>query len=136
MTLAGRSRRAAIVQRCLRRGLLTPEGVPRRPAGRRRAGPQTGTASGSSVEPGLRRALTHRPEPGRRKGSILTDLARATLQLREVEPAGVYSEGLVRLTQQCSGLIVKTLRTPDSELAPFAGVAAVKHLRQQLPAAA
>jgi hypothetical protein len=61
---------------------------------------------------------------------------RAALQLREVEPAGGYSEGLVRLTQQCSGLFVKTLRTPDSELAPFAAVAAVKHPRQRATAAA
>jgi tetratricopeptide (TPR) repeat protein len=84
------------------------------------------------AEPALQQALTYWPEPSRRRGLIMADLARAALQLKEVEQACAYGEELVRLTQQCSGMFIKTLRSLDTELEPVEHVLTAKELRTQI----
>jgi tetratricopeptide (TPR) repeat protein len=85
------------------------------------------------AEPALRRALVHWPEPGRRRGLIMADLAGALVQLREVEQACVFGQELVNLTRQCSGMFLKALRDLDAALDAFEQVPAVKALRAQIP---
>ena len=84
------------------------------------------------AEPVLQRALAHWPEPGRRRGLIVADLAHAALQQREVERACAYSRELVDLTGQCSGMFIKDLRRLHTEFASVAHAPAIKDLRAQL----
>ena len=82
--------------------------------------------------PMLEAALDYWPTQSRHRALIMAELARAAIELREVEQACAYGQELVDLTQHCSGLYRKTLRVLNEELRPFGDVPIVRDLRQQL----
>ena len=81
----------------------------------------------------LNLALTVVPTGGRRHAMILTDLALASVQLREIEQACTYSGEAIEISAQGSSIMLRDgLRKVRSQLAPFAGTSSVKRLDRQL----
>jgi hypothetical protein len=85
-----------------------------------------------AAEADLQRALLHWPAPSRRRGLLLTDLARAALQRRDVEQACAYGQEIVGMSQVCSGLFRKGLRSLSGQLDAFAPTAAALDLKERI----
>jgi hypothetical protein len=86
----------------------------------------------AAAEADLQRALLYWPTPSRRRGLLLTDLARAALGRRDVEQACVYGQEIVSLSQVCSGIFRKGLQSLSGQLDAFAPTAAVTDLKERI----
>jgi hypothetical protein len=82
--------------------------------------------------PTLEATLDYWPTQGRHRALIMAELARAAIELREIEQACAYGQQLVDLTQHCSGLYRKSLRVLHEAMRPFGDVPTVRDLRQQI----
>jgi transcriptional regulator with XRE-family HTH domain len=86
----------------------------------------------AAAEADLKQALLYWPTPSRRRGLLLTDLARAALDQRDVERACAYGQEIVGLSQVCSGIFRKGLRSLSGQLDAFAPTAAVADLNERI----
>ncbi len=83
--------------------------------------------------PALEEALRQLPTPVRRRGMVLTDLALASLQQREVEQACKYGAEAVEIAlTTASGWLRKSIYTLRTQLHPFAEVDSVKQLDRHI----
>jgi hypothetical protein len=89
------------------------------------------------AEPALQLALAQLPAPTRRRGLVLTDIARAALLSSDIERAcGAGAEVAEIARQGHSGVLVKGLRGLQTQLAPFQRVRAVADFNRQVRALA
>ncbi len=85
------------------------------------------------AEPILQRALQQGAKTSRRRAMILSDLALAALQQKDVEKACTYAEEVVSLAAQSSSSFLHTLVFKiQQQLLPFASVRAVRALEQRV----
>lgn len=83
--------------------------------------------------PVLNLSLTMVPKGGRRQAMILTDLAMASVQQREIEQACTYSGEVIEIASQGSSIMLREgLRKVRCQLEPFARTVSVKRLDRQL----
>jgi hypothetical protein len=83
--------------------------------------------------PALKEALLKFPEPSRRRGLVLADIAASSIQLQEVEQACSYASEVVDIVALgSSGFLRKELNKLRQQLTPFAATAPVKTLDQQI----
>ncbi len=83
--------------------------------------------------PALQEALQQSSKPGRKRGMVLTDLATAALQCREIELACAYLNQAIDIVELgSSGFLRDGVRKVRSQLAPYAGSASVNRLDQRM----
>jgi hypothetical protein len=88
------------------------------------------------ARPALEAALVHWPAPSRRRGLVLTDLARAALRAGDVERACSYAGEVAEIARQSAGLLTSGLRRLEAQLAPYEHAPVVKDLKARLAAVA
>jgi hypothetical protein len=83
--------------------------------------------------PALQEALQQTPSPVRRRAMILTDLALASVQKKELEQACNYAgEAVAIASQSTSIMLIAGLRKVRSLLEPFADASSVRKLDRRL----
>ena len=81
----------------------------------------------------LQEALAQRPPLSRRRGMVLTDLARASLQQRNIEETCAHIQGVLEIAMHgSSGVLKKGVQEVRDHLEPFSDTAHVKELDSQL----
>jgi transcriptional regulator with XRE-family HTH domain len=82
--------------------------------------------------PVLQKALNQQ-KTLRRRGTVLTDLARVSLQKSEIDQACFYANQVILIANQNnSGMLRKGLKDLQANLTPFSKVRIVKNLKQQI----
>jgi len=83
--------------------------------------------------PALQEALQQVPSPVRRRAMILTDLALASVQQKEIEQACNYAgEAVAIASQSTSIMLIEGLRKVRGQLEPFADASSVRKLDRRL----
>jgi tetratricopeptide (TPR) repeat protein len=83
--------------------------------------------------PALEEGLSQFTKPGRKRGMVLTDLATAALQQREVEKACAYLNQVLDIVALgSSGFLRGNIENVRRQLEPFAGSASVSTLDQRM----
>jgi hypothetical protein len=83
--------------------------------------------------PALQEALLQFPEPSRRRGLVLADMAAASVQRQEVEQACTYAGEVVEIVALgSSGFLRHELQKVRQQLTPFAATTSVEKLDQQI----
>ncbi len=83
--------------------------------------------------PALYEALSQHPDPTRRRGMVLSEMAQASLQQQNVEQACAYAHEVIGITARgSSGMLKKGLFTLRARLEPLAYTEAVRQLDQHL----
>jgi tetratricopeptide (TPR) repeat protein len=85
------------------------------------------------AEPALQEALGQFTKPGRKRGMVLTDLAMAALQRRNVEQACSYAEEVIEIvTLGSSSFLHDGVQKLRRQLEPYAGSSSVNGLDQRM----
>jgi transcriptional regulator with XRE-family HTH domain len=83
--------------------------------------------------PALYEALSQHPDPTRRRGMVLCEMAQASLQQQNIEQACAYTHEVIEITAcSSSGMLKKGLFTLRAQLEPLAYSEAVRQLDQHL----
>jgi transcriptional regulator with XRE-family HTH domain len=87
--------------------------------------------------PALHEALKQFEKPGRKRGMVLLDLAKAAIQGQEIDQACGYLDQVVDIVELgASGFLKKGITTVRSHLQPFASAAPIKTFDQRVQALA